>query len=799
MISSLLHTLLDISFFQAFELAFFLCLILWALLWSLESKTLQKKVDQEKYLRGFLCESLSEMNVPMAYFSHDGYPYMNEDFLAIFNIQPHEDLKEAILQRIQKQIPAETWEAFIRYLMFQSEELMCVMEQEGQSYCLHARAYDSTAYLWMSPLKNSEDDYLYAKRIINNIPIALWYRNHHSDIVYCNDVYAKILGKTAEDVIFEKTELCPPGRLGSPYKQSQKAITEKTPQTDRMHAVIDGSRRLLEVGAVPFSNKSSLGYAFDITEIEDLQKKLSKYIESSHDLLDHIASSIAIYGPDTRLHYFNRAYVNLFQFDENWLRSNPTLGDVLEDLRTRRRLPEYPNFQHYKKTRMQFFNNLIDPLQDLVHQPDGKIFRMLVAPHPLGGIFYIFDDVSEKITLERQYNTLIAVQQETIDNLFDAILVFGSDHRLQIMNRSFCKMFDVNEPLWFSGKTLQEVIDIDNPNLVMTKTELLSLFMNLFNKRHPTQDHMELTSGRILRYSYIPLPDGSHLMSFIDMTDSIRFQETLKERNRILEEVNELRSRFIHDVSYEIKTPLALIQNHTEQLQQDQHNAQSDQKQLYRTKEIIDSTKHLLSIINNMIDLSHVESGQLTCLTKKVNLGRFLKSTASLVSSKAKEKGIEIIIENNTAIETFNADEKRLKQAFFNMLSGALRAKESKGKIILRTQSEFFEEKEYLSFAIIDNTEKDHGLEKPLKIKTNLPKDTKIIKTDDLNLLKGHFTNELGLTLVKRIAQLHGGWLSVEKNEGTEKTSLPLTITTYIPIEQPSVENNECIEFLKSA
>ncbi len=789
MIHSIVSVLQNLSFTHALLLALFFVLVFWAVLWSYEVYFLRKRVDKLDILRGFFSEAFDELDIPMAYFEDDGHPYVNGNFFGILNLKPTEDIKEALVARLKPQLLIDSWDGLVRYLEFQSQEFIHILESEGQNYCLHARALNSIVYMWMTLFKTPENDYIYAKRMIDNIPIALWYRNNQGNIVYCNQIYAGALGTTVDKIINEKHELYPPQRNRSPYKLSLKAVENNTLQVERIHSVIFGSRRYLEIGTMPLRNRDSLGYAFDITEIENLQKQLQKQIKSNSELLEHMSTSIAIYGSDTRLAFFNRAYVNLFQFDENWLLTKPTLGDILEDLRTRRKIPEYPNFQAHKKSRMQFFKTLLEPFQELLHQPNGQTLRMFVAPHCLGGIFYIFEDMSDKIMLERQYNTLIAVQKETIDNLFDAILVFGSDCRLQIMNQSFRRMFNIYERDWFLGRTLQEVIEVDNPLFSFNKKELLNLLMVIFTQRSPIHDEIALTDERIIRYAYLPLPDGSHLISLVDITDSVHFQETLKKRNRILEEVDALKSYFIKHISYELKIPLNVIQNHVMDMQASQN---STHKEVTITKETVDSIRNLLSIVNDTLDLTHIESEQLTLKPEDISLTKFLKYIVSLVARRAKEQGIHIKVENKVPYPTFKGDEKRLKQAFFNILTNTVKYKMTKGPLILCTQEKVIEKRDYLCFSITGSGFNMEKFDTHQSLQTS-PMD----KEEDAFLVSNHpFMNELlGLTLVKRIIDLHGGWLQLEKLEASQNESM-LTFNIYIP-RYPISTDIECVPPLK--
>lgn len=93
-------------------------------------------------------------------------------------------------------------------------------------------------------------------------------------------------------------------------------------------------------------------------------------------------------------------------------------------------LPEVPDFRLYKNDEQKDFSAIIEPKEDMLHLPDGRTFRRVRAPHPMGGLVFAFEDVSDRLATRRAYNSLLSVQQEILDNLFDPVLIFGSNGRL---------------------------------------------------------------------------------------------------------------------------------------------------------------------------------------------------------------------------------------------------------------------------------------------------------------------------------------------------------------------------------
>src|SRR5208282_6032275 len=117
-----------------------------------------------------------------------------------------------------------------------------------------------------------------------------------------------------------------------------------------------------------------------------------------------------------RLTFFNAAFAALWGLDAAWLAAEPSFGDVLERLRERRRIPEQADFRAFKRERLQLFTSLIAPRQELMHLPDDRTLLLSISPHPLGGLTFVYENVTDRLALERSCNSLTQVRRATLDN-----------------------------------------------------------------------------------------------------------------------------------------------------------------------------------------------------------------------------------------------------------------------------------------------------------------------------------------------------------------------------------------------
>ncbi|MDB5478456.1 MAG: sensor, partial [Alphaproteobacteria bacterium] len=276
---------------------------------------------------------------------------------------------------------------------------------------------------------------------LETVPLPLWVRDNEGILMWCNAAYATMVEADQSDVIGEQKELMG-SKAGMGRAMATRARNERDLVSEKHPLVIQGERRLMQVSEMPLgTDGQTLGLAQDMTSLDEMQSELRRFRASTQELLRALNTGIAIFNPKTQLTFYNDAYVNLFPLDEVFLDDKPPLSEIMEALREKRKLPEQADFRLYKKQWLDRFTSLIGPHEEMMHLPDGTAIRMIVVPHPLGGLFMTFEDVTSRLELESSYNTLIAVQRETIDNLAEGLAVWRSDARLALFNPAFAQMW----------------------------------------------------------------------------------------------------------------------------------------------------------------------------------------------------------------------------------------------------------------------------------------------------------------------------------------------------------------------
>jgi len=583
------------------------------------------------------------------------------------------------------------------------------------------------------------------RRALDALPLPVWCRGQDLRLTDCNRAYAAAVDTEVPAAVGLSRELMAGLQGEAGPALARAALSGRAPRSESHHIVIGGSRRLIAVTEMPDPLSGGLiGFAQDFTEVENVQSELARHIAAHADVLENIAAAIAIYGPDTRLKFFNTAFAVLWRLEEEWLGGEPGLDEVLEKLRERRQLPEYADFSIFRKSQLSMFTSLIHPEEELLHLPDERTLRVVVSTHPFGGLTFVYEDVTDRLVLERSYNTLIEVQRETLDNLYEGIAVFGSDGRLKLFNPAYARIWHL-APADLAGEPhVAEIVEKsraffdDGSHWPERKQRIVARV----TAPVASTGQLERRDGSVLEIASVPLPDGNVLLSYLDVTDTARVQRALRERAEALETAGRLKSEFIANVSYELRTPLNAIIGFAEILT-NQYFGELSPRQLDYSRGVLDSSHRLLSLINDILDLATIEAGYMVLETAPVDVGNLMASVLALTAERARKQQLTIESDCAPDVGIMTADERRLKQALFNLVSNAIKFTPAGGTIRLKARRD--------GDAVTLKVE-DTGIGIPNEHQTRVFE--KFERSDPQAPQSGA---GLGLSLVKSLIELHGG------------------------------------------
>ncbi len=271
----------------------------------------------------------------------------------------------------------------------------------------------------------------------------------------------------------------------------------------------------------------------------------------------------------------------------------------------------------------------------------------------------------------------------------------------------------------------------------------------------------------------------TYLVRLTDISDRKSFEAELQTTNECLELTNQeleyatrLKDQFLANMSHEIRTPLNAILGMSEGLKEGSFDRISEQQQ-QAVKTIDTSARHLLSLINDILDLAKIQSGKVTLNFDQANIKSLCESSLTFVRQQAYQKGIQLQSEINTSISTLNVDELRIRQVLINLLTNAVKFTPPGGKVTLTVYESA--SRENVIFAVTDT---GIGIAPDQMSQLFEP----FVQLDsDFN--RQHGGTGLGLSLVRRLSELHGGSVSVESEVGKGSTfyvNLPYTEVYFI-------------------
>ena len=663
----------------------------------------------------------------------------------------------------------ERWDA----LLTGKSAVQEIMRHTGTGRRLRLQRQESSGVrrLWIDDVSDSmtladaarsaADDFV---DLLDKLPIPIWRRDAALAIVYCNQAFYRLLD-------------LPPGetlRPGRDINSAARALAARAlklgmAQSESQQQVVAGKRRLFDFNEAPLPSGGLIGFAIDQTALEETHSELARHIAAHDDVLQSLGTGIVIFGPDRRVKFFNAAYRDQFELDAQFLRSEPTIDEVLDSLRERRQIAEQADFRNYKQEFARHIMSIIGPFEELMHTPADRTFRMVATPHPMGGVILTYEDVTDRLALEASYNTLIEVQRETIDHLYEGIAVYGGDGRLKLHNSAFARMWSLTDDELAGQPHVSKVVDLVSKFFTNRKDWplLRERIISEVADRELRNLRIERSDKRVIDVAAIPLPDGGRLFKYTDVTDSINMERALRERNEALMAADRLKSEFIANVSYEFRTPLNAIIGYAELLSRQYFGTLNEKQQEYSAG-ILDAAQALLLLISDVIDVAAIEAGYIKLDLKPVDVKEMLDASERLFQQRARMRSVALSLDCNGELGEIVGDQQRLKQALSNLLSNALSAAPYGGAVTLRAKRQPMQ----LAIAVEVNSapSTESG---PLDIGI-LPAELGGSAGSGRDVTSG-----LGIALVRTLVELHGGRVETEIGVGYRRVicTLPLDPT----------------------
>ncbi|MBM3595285.1 MAG: histidine kinase [Alphaproteobacteria bacterium] len=628
------------------------------------------------------------------------------------------------------------------------------------------------ALVWVFDFSDSESELVTLRRhadearrdfgalvaLIEAAPLPMWFRTAKGDLRLVNQAYVRAVGgESAEAVVVAGVELVEPA-CGRTAREIALAAASEGKAVERTTALtIDGQRRAFRVTDLPLGEEGIAGYAIDIEDMEELGRSFRAFREAQRSMIDQLSSGVAQFDARRMMTFANQPFQRLFAMDPRDLAAQPQFERLLDRAHELGRTPGIRDFPAWRRERANWFA-ASDSIEESWMLADGSHLRIIAHPVPDGGLLLIAEDRTEQLRLSAVRDTLLRTRTATFDSLFESVAVFEPDGRLQLWNRRFASDWGMEDEQLDSHPHIEELLKTIAPRLVRPEQAkaLGDTVRAAALDRKERGGRVHLVDGRTLEFAGVPLPDGNGLLIVLDITDSQKAEEALRERNEALVEADAVKTRFLANMSTELRTPLTSIGGFAELLQHGMGGELTEAGSDY-VGAILTSVERLTEQIESLLDLSQNEARLLPLASDEIALEPFLDKLADERGARLAEVGLTLELQASGETGTTVGDRRRLSRAIGHLIDNAIAATPQGGRILLMLTREQHKDTAWTRIVVSDN---GRGMDT-----ATLARAMEGLDTGGGTLRR----QGIGLPLARQIIEAHGGTLEVvsQPGEGT--------------------------------
>jgi signal transduction histidine kinase/ActR/RegA family two-component response regulator len=504
--------------------------------------------------------------------------------------------------------------------------------------------------------------------------------------------------------------------------------------------------------------------------------------------LNHMSEALCIFDGEQRLIVSNDLYAEIYGLRPDAIRPGMTLREIIDLRYQAGSLPAMSREDFDGWRNSIFVAN--SPSDTIVKHTNGRVYAIHHRPMANGGWIATHSDITEREELHTQLKEQLEIVEQqklmlhernlqfdiAINNISQGLCFFDGAERLIICNNRHIEMYGLDSASVVPGMTVGEIIDLRNQvgsSPAMSPEEYHAWRNEVAVTEKPADTIVELKNGQVIQIHHRSMPDGGWVATHEDITQ----QRKVEEQNELMvrrlrdaqddltraaaaaEASNKAKSSFLANMSHEIRTPLNGILGMAQVLGNERLTA----SQRERVRTILDSGQTLMTLLNDVLDLSKIEAGKLDIQPIDTEIQSVFRHLHKLFLPRALEKSIELSVKIDDRVpKMLKFDYVRIHQCVANLISNAIKFTKA-GGVTVSVDHEAVEADECMISVAVSDTGIGISEEAAARLFSEFSQ-------ADASTTRQHGGTGLGLAISRKLARMMGGDVTVTSQLGAGST-----------------------------